>query len=179
MKRVIFIVKKEDDRNIKEIASVIKNNLKDVKLVDVRKASNHIELDLFCSELDAVKKALQNFFKLIDSRVLEEEVKEDRMELAKRLFNEERFWEVHEVLEYLWRKATGDEKRMLHGIILLAASMVHNQKSRKEVAISIMKRAYLELEPYNLNYKGFDLALIKRKIEEMLKSGIIEPFKIT
>ena len=34
-----------------------------------------------------------------------------------------RYYEVHEVLEPYWLKATGEERRLLQGVILLAAAL--------------------------------------------------------
>ena len=54
-----------------------------------------------------------------------EEILERHMEKDKAhqrfdtLFNDERYWEAHENLEYVWKNATGTEKEILNGIILV------------------------------------------------------------
>ncbi len=52
---------------------------------------------------------------------------------ARQLFNEHRFWEVHEVLEGLWKELSGSEKQLVQGLILVAASLVHAQKDEEAV----------------------------------------------
>ena len=57
------------------------------------------------------------------------------------LFNEERFWESHEALESAWLTASGADKEILQGLILLAAALVHLQKNDLTVTLSVMRRA--------------------------------------
>ena len=42
-----------------------------------------------------------------------------------RLFNEEEFFECHEVLEELWSETRGDEKKFLQGLIQAAVALFH------------------------------------------------------
>lgn len=176
-RRVIFIVKKVSASRA-EIAREIKSKLKNIRLNDIRIASNHVELDLFCEDLEECKKAIGEMFSIVASRIIGEDKIEDHYNEALKLFNDERFWEVHEVLENVWRRLQGEEKRIVHGIILLAAAMVHAQKERKEVALSLLRRAYEELRPFEINHKGFNIAYIKSKISEMIEKNEIKPFKL-
>ncbi len=57
---------------------------------------------------------------------------------ARDYFNEERFWEVHEALEGLWKASQGVEKRWVQGVILLAAALVHQQKNELSVVSSLV-----------------------------------------
>jgi predicted metal-dependent hydrolase len=41
------------------------------------------------------------------------------------LFNERRFWEAHDAWEAAWRIEHGDVRRMLHGLIQIAAGCHH------------------------------------------------------
>ena len=53
--------------------------------------------------------------------ILERHMEKDKaVKLAVQLFNDERYWEAHENLEYVWKNATGTEKEILNGIILVA-----------------------------------------------------------
>jgi hypothetical protein len=83
------------------------------------------------------------------------------------LFNEERYWESHESLEAAWRPATGDEREILQGIILLAASLVHLQKDEHDIALSVMKRANLKLPQHGTLF-GIDLTELKRRVDTIL-----------
>jgi hypothetical protein len=83
------------------------------------------------------------------------------------LFNEERYWESHEALEAAWRTATGVEREVLQGIILLAASLVHLQKDESDIALSIMKRANAKLPQHGVSY-GIDLTELKQRLNKLL-----------
>jgi len=83
------------------------------------------------------------------------------------LFNDERYWESHESLEAAWRTATGVEREILQGIILLAASLVHLQKDEADISLSIMKRGNVRL-PQQGELYGVDLAKLKQRVDEVL-----------
>lgn len=93
------------------------------------------------------------------------------------LFNDERFWESHEVLEQPWRALKGLEKNSVQGLILTAAAFVHYQKNEPEVCLSILKRARAKIE------KGSAVATpyldeLRRNIDSILDSGQIRLFKL-
>ena len=86
------------------------------------------------------------------------------------LFNEERYWESHESLEVAWKTATGVEREILQGIILLAASLVHLQKDELDIAISIMNRANAKLPQQGVSY-GIDLTELKKRVNKLLSEN--------
>lgn len=94
------------------------------------------------------------------------------------LFNEERYWESHEALELAWRKASGPEKEILQGIILLAAALLHLQKNEPDIALSVMKRAYGKLVGHHGEYFGIDLGPLNEKVSKVLSAGRPDFFKI-
>jgi hypothetical protein len=87
------------------------------------------------------------------------------------LFNEERYWESHELLESAWKESTGVEREVLQGLILLAAALVHWQKNEKEVTLSIMGRALQKLETHDADLFNVKLDSAKHKVNEILNSG--------
>ncbi|MGD0422377.1 MAG: DUF309 domain-containing protein [Candidatus Bathyarchaeia archaeon] len=93
------------------------------------------------------------------------------------LFNEERYWESHESLEAAWRTATGAEREILQGIILLAASLVHLQKDESEVALSIMKRANVKL-PQEGTCHSINLSKLKQRVNGLLSETHPAFFKL-
>jgi len=93
------------------------------------------------------------------------------------LFNEERYWESHESLEAAWRTATGVEREILQGIILLAASFVHLQKDESDVALSIMKRANVKLPQEGTCY-SIDLSKLKQRVNGLLSEESPTFFKL-
>ena len=108
---------------------------------DARISKKYIEFDTSISDSMDVKTIIS---RLEASAPLAsyEEILERHMEKdsaiarAVQLFNDERYWEAHEVLEYLWKNATGVEREILNGIILVAAAFVHDEKGEPDVCIS-------------------------------------------
>jgi hypothetical protein len=89
---------------------------------------------------------------------------------ARRLFNDERYWECHEVLEGIWRTKQGEEKSLLQGIILVCAAFVHHQKGEEAVALGVLGRAVKQLEYSAPDYGGFKVDELRRSVEEVIKS---------
>jgi uncharacterized protein len=97
---------------------------------------------------------------------------------ARSLFNEERYWECHEVLEGVWRQKQGDEKRFLQGVILVCAAFVHHQKGEDVVAAGVMKRALPLLDYASPAYGGFRVAELRRNSEKILEKGRFSTFQV-
>jgi len=95
-----------------------------------------VELDLLLSSKatleDAVVRLESKIGPSLTIRQLDVDVPKMRKGVAVRmgidLFNEERYWESHEALESVWLNASGREKELLQGLILIAAALVHMQK---------------------------------------------------
>jgi predicted metal-dependent hydrolase len=68
------------------------------------------------------------------------------------LFNDERFFECHEVLEVIWMKAAGAERELYHALIQSAAALHHVQHGNLKGAMSVYHRARGKLRslPRNL-----------------------------
>ena len=97
---------------------------------------------------------------------------------ARGLFNAERYWECHEVLEGIWRGKQGEEKRLLQGIILICAAFVHHQKGEEQVALGVLKRSVKQLDYAARTYGGFDVAELGRKVGKVLESQKFANFKV-
>ncbi|MDG6963617.1 MAG: DUF309 domain-containing protein [Nitrososphaerota archaeon] len=97
---------------------------------------------------------------------------------ARSLFNAERYWECHEVLEGIWRSKQGEEKRLLQGIILVCAAFVHHQKGEAEVAIGIMRRARPQLIYPSPKYCGFDVGALRANVETVIQTGHFSNFRV-
>lgn len=74
-----------------------------------------------------------------------------------RLFNEEEFFECHDVLEELWSEATGEEKKFIQGLIQASIALFHfgneNFGGAKKLYISARKN----LDPYGEQFMGIRL----------------------
>ncbi len=90
----------------------------------------------------------------------------------------ERFWKSHEVLESIWKEASGSAKRLLNGIILVDAAFVHLQKGELEIYFSILRRSLEKFEEtpeflFNINMK-----LLVQNVENILSEKRAFYFKI-
>jgi len=65
------------------------------------------------------------------------------------LFNQQKFYEAHDVLEHIWLKDKHGPNGAFHkGLIQLAGAFVHLQKNRPQPATSLFKLALANLEKY-------------------------------
>ena len=152
----------------------------------VRVSSAAIELDVFVPD----DEVLQRFLRVLSSSIgklesfrrtdveLPPASKNELIKHAKSLFNEERFWECHEALEVIWRRESGQEKEILQGIILTAAALVHYQRGRYQVSLSVFKRAYEKLRKHQGLYFGIDIDSLKSRVTTILVTGEITVFMI-
>jgi len=166
------------------ILSISRNILQEYKIIirDVRVASFFLELDMSIlpSELEKVKSKLTQIGSVMEiDRIVEIELdKTVSLELARQLFNNEKYWKTHEVLEGIWKHTQGDERSLLNGIILVAAALVHYQKGEHAICISIMKRALDKLHGVSGNYYDIDLDILKNQLKSIVNSAEISRFKI-
>jgi uncharacterized protein len=149
---------------------------------DMRVSSKYLEFDVSVSKeyIDLLVKRLEKIGPLFDARHLfEEEIeKEDAVEKGRNYFNDERFWECHEILEGVWKKTFEGEKDLVQGIILVAAAFVHYQKNENEICLSILERATKKLGSSSGKYYDVDVDSLQNKVLKIIDSGKIETFKI-
>ena len=171
-----------DDAN--SILSISRNILREYKIIirDVRVASCFLELDMSVPpfELEKVKSKLTQIGSIMEiDRIVETELdKKISLELARQLFNNEKYWKTHEVLEGVWKRTQGDERSLLNGIILVAAALVHYQKVEQAICISIMKRALDKLHGTSGYYYDIDVDMLKTNVISSVNSNEISRFKI-
>ena len=75
--------------------------------------------------------------------------------------------------EIRWKR-----KRLLNGIILVAAALVHYQKNENEICLSIFCRALEKIGNATGKYHKIDIDALRNKISNMIRTGIIETFTI-
>jgi len=97
---------------------------------------------------------------------------------ARKLFNEGKFWHVHEALEVVWLKRSGEEKAMLQGLILGAASLVHLEKEHWDVAWRMMADAARRLEGKVDTYHGWDVAAFRKHLQTCAAQRQWVPLKV-
>jgi hypothetical protein len=156
---------------------------KSVIIRDTRVSQRFIEFDISIPENNNIEEIAGNLLSIapllqreyISDKKLE---KDDAIKHARNLFNTEKYWGAHEVLESVWKNSYGNEKALLNGLILICAAFVHDEKNESEICISILKRAMMKLERANGYYFGIKLDEVKNRISEIVKTGKIEHFII-
>lgn len=147
------------------------------KIGNLRISSSAIEFDLFAepTHLNGPKSLLEGkISKVITLRSIDPRAssrgKHETLQEGIDLFNQERFWEAHEVLEEIWHSATGVDRDIIQGLILTAAALVHYQKNEKTVCVSILGRAMEKLGTLD-NFKGLDTKRLRADIQQILKDN--------
>jgi hypothetical protein len=155
-------------------------------LGNLRVSSSAVEFDLLLDSEDKLQSSLKaiedKIGRLLTVRKLDGESspieKTKSIRLGIDLFNEERYWESHEALESAWKIATGDEKEILQGLILIAAALVHWQKNEKHITLSVMKRARDKLASHQARYFGIDIPALTNKLDRVLETSRPEFFTL-
>src|SRR6267143_3806230 len=154
------------------------------KIGNLRISTTAIEFDLFVasSDLGKSKSLLEDkISKVVTLRSLESRVPKRAENEALRegidLFNQERFWEAHEVLEEIWHPATGIERDTIQGLILTAAAFVHYQKNEASVCLSILSRAKDKLGMTN-QFRSLDIEHLRANIDRILENDTPVLFRI-
>lgn len=95
------------------------------------------------------------------------------------LFNAQKFYDAHDVLEDLWlpdrHGANGD---FYKGLIQLAGAFVHLQKNRLRPAAALFKLAQANLEKYPASYERLNLAGVRQLIDHWLAQLAENDFQI-
>jgi len=150
---------------------------------DARVSKKYIEYDMSIKEGKDLRPLLTRI-EVIAPLASCDEIVERHMEKDKaimravELFNDERYWEAHEVLEYVWKNAAGTEKEILNGIILVAAAFVHDEKDEQDISISILQRAKRKLDRTANKYYEIDIAQIVQELSEIINTGNVRRFTI-
>ena len=84
-----------------------------------------------------------------------------------KLFNAEKFFEAHEVLELLWRETPGPERDFYQGLIQIAAAFVHVQKGTPDGGRKLLEKASIKLKKFLPRFGGVD-----RRDEGLVFRGI-------
>lgn len=85
------------------------------------------------------------------------------------LFNEQKFYEAHDVLEDLWlADRRGPDGDFYKGLIQLAGAFVHLQKNRLRPAAALFKLARTNLQKYPCEHKRLGLNATMQMIEAWL-----------
>jgi uncharacterized protein len=185
--------KKYLPENCKKVLTHIRSILSDItniEIRDVRISSYFIEIDvsLYNFEQNLVPNTIISRLNLLGTLLYCDNLSEPELKpnLAKGnfidhailLFNIERFWKSHEVLEEIWKESTGIEKRILNGIILIDAAFVHYQKNEIDIFVSILKRSLEKLQESVGMFYSLNLDEIKSNLNKIIRDNYYHTFKI-
>jgi len=173
-----FLIRVENDNKSKHVITKqreIQGLVHKGKVGNLRITSKALEFDLFVkneNELHEVENIFSKSAKILTVKKLDIAPmalsKAQTMIEAKNLFNDERYWECHEILEGLWRVLKGDEKILVQAMILVCASFVHFQRNETAVAISMLQRYRSRLKWPDEFYEGVDMQKLRDGVAEFL-----------
>jgi uncharacterized protein len=81
------------------------------------------------------------------------------------LFNQQRFYDAHEILEDAWRETSGPERLFLQGLIQVAVGLHHHSTGNSIGAVSLLTRARRNLAGYPKRYCGIELAQFRDAVQ--------------
>ena len=104
------------------------------------------------------------------------------------LFNRRAYFDCHEVLEEIWREATGEDKAFYEGLIRLATGL-HLRFNRRapQGAINLLTQGLMRLETYRPTYHSVDVARLYDEINAHLndlkastnpQAGLLERWRV-
>jgi uncharacterized protein len=70
------------------------------------------------------------------------------------LFNEQHFYDAHEIWEDVWRESVGYEKKFLQGLIQAAVALHHHSTGNVVGACSLLERSRKNLAGYPEDFGG-------------------------
>lgn len=84
-------------------------------------------------------------------------------------FNQQLFFEAHEVLEELWLARRAQPSDLFYkGLIQLAGAFVHIQKQRPKPALALFRLAACNLSQYPGVYQSLDVDQLQRRISDWM-----------
>jgi uncharacterized protein len=157
---------------------------------DIRISSYFIEMDVSTQDNTSLSADDLNFFEpinILGSLIRLEELNEvtdfispeDAVMSAVYLFNMERYWKSHEVLESVWKNSKGQTKNLLNGLILVDAAYVHLQKGENTIFFSILNRSLEKFKDYSEYFYDINMEILLKDIHKMIqteKASIIKMY---
>jgi uncharacterized protein len=88
---------------------------------------------------------------------------------AVELFDEQRFFEAHEFLEYIWKheELSPADKDFWKGVTQVAVGCCHTQRGNATGAITLLERSARYMAPYPERYQGVDAAELARRAADL------------
>lgn len=82
---------------------------------------------------------------------------DSRFNRAIKLFDQQRYYEAHDLLEEIWRELVGAEKQYMQGFVQICAALHLIKEERYEGAKTVFERAKKNLQGYQMEIFNIDL----------------------
>lgn len=86
-------------------------------------------------------------------------------------FNSKDFFEAHETLEELWNETEGELRKPIQALIQIAAALHLITLSRYEGAVTVLKRARVNLQDFKGKISHIDPIALLTESEDFLKEA--------
>jgi uncharacterized protein len=168
---------------------ILLQNYQHAELRDIRISSYFIEIDVSTQGNTALTPDDYNFFgpiSIIGSLICLEELNEiadflsieDAVTSSVFLFNMERYWKSHEVLESVWKDSKGQTKSLLNGLILVDAAYVHFQKGENAIFFSILNRSLEKFKDNPASFFNINLEFLLKDIYKIIHTKNVPIIKM-
>ena len=174
--------KKYNRHQVRDVAKEFQDITRayEVELTNFRVSEHAVEFDLFSDDirskltaLDAISSRIGNILTERDLGKVEPlQTKEVIVSEAVKLFNEQRYWECHEILESIWRiESNPDEKGAQQGAILAASLFLHAQKDEDSVCFGMVVRTLAKLSMWpGAKYFSLNISSLKKSLQDLLET---------
>ena len=88
----------------------------------------------------------------------------DRIRDGLRLFNEQHFFEAHEVLEDVWHNERGEPRLFLQGLIQICAAFHHFQNGNARGAAELLHRGSDKMSRYPDGFMGLESGRLLKEV---------------
>lgn len=90
-----------------------------------------------------------------------------RAQLGIQLFNEKKYFEAHEELEFAWREETGPIRELYRGILQVGVAYYHILKGNYRGGKIMLERAQKWLKPYPKICMGVDVESLRQDAQDV------------
>ena len=85
------------------------------------------------------------------------------------LFNEQQFFDCHEVLEALWNRESEPERQFTQGLIQIAVGIYHLLRENRVGAQKLLPRGLKRIAAFQPTHRAVDVAKLCTDVESLLR----------
>jgi predicted metal-dependent hydrolase len=108
-------------------------------------------------------------------KMAKEKILDPRFYKGIEYFNNQDFFEAHEVWEELWLSTFDESREFLQALIQWALSLYHFSRGNMRGARSLFESGGLLMEPYGTDYQGIDVKNLRCQMGECLAKILSQP----